>query len=291
MIGRWLRSKEFDVTTLGFEQIQAAAAYVRDRIRIPSGELVGVILGSGLGAFADSIQDAQSVSYAQIPHFPEGQVSGHASRLVVGQIDGIGVLAMQGRVHMYEGFRPDEVVFPVRVLHALGAKTMVITNAAGGMGEGLTPGDLMLISDHINLSGRNPLVGGNDERLGPRFPDMSDTYSKALREKVLQLAAEQDMSLKQGVYLGLLGPSYETPAEIRFYRQLGVDAVGMSTVPEAIACAHAGVPVLGISCITNYAAGIIDQPLSHAEVKETADRVTEQFVQLLMASIPRLQTK
>lgn len=279
------------MTELGFEQIQAAAAFIRDRTTLPSGDLVGVILGSGLGAFADSIENAQAVAYAQIPHFPEGKVSGHASRLVVGQIGDVAVLAMQGRVHMYEGFRPDEVVFPVRVLHALGAKIMVITNAAGGMGEGLTPGDLMLISDHINLSGRNPLVGGNDERLGPRFPDMSNTYSKTLREKVLQVAANQSLSLKQGVYLGLLGPSYETPAEIHFYQKLGVDAVGMSTVPEAIVCAHAGVPVLGISCITNYAAGIIDQPLSHAEVKETADRVTEQFVQLLRASIPQLLAK
>ncbi len=279
------------MTPLGFEQIQAAAAFVRDRVQMPQGELVGVVLGSGLGAFADSIQNGQHVPYAQIPHFPEGKVSGHASRLVIGEIDGVGVLAMQGRVHMYEGFRPDEVVFPVRVLHALGTKTMVITNAAGGMGEGLSPGDLMLIRDHINLSGRNPLVGHNDERLGPRFPDMSDTYTRALRERVQAVAAENDISLKQGVYLGLLGPSYETPAEIRFYQKLGVDAVGMSTVPEAIACAHAGVPVLGISCITNYAAGIIDQPLSHAEVKETADRVTEQFVQLLRASIPRLLQK
>lgn len=276
------------MTQLGYEQIHAAAAFIRDRVSMPQGPLVGVILGSGLGAFADALDDAQAISYAEIPHFPEGQVSGHASRLVIGRIDGVGVLAMQGRVHMYEGFSPSEVVFPVRVLHALGAQKMVVTNAAGGMGQGLAPGDLMLITDHINLSARNPLVGGNDARLGPRFPDMSDTYAKALRQRVLGLANELGIGLKQGVYLGLLGPSYETPAEIRFYQQLGVDAVGMSTVPEAIACAHAGVPVLGISCITNYAAGIIDQPLSHAEVKETADRVTEQFVRLLRASIPRL---
>lgn len=274
--------------TPGYEQIAAAAAFVRERITLPAGPRVGVVLGSGLGAFADQLTQPQSLSYAEIPHFPQGSVSGHRSRLVVGSLGGVTALVMQGRVHMYEGFTPQQVVFPVRVLMELGARAMVLTNAAGGLGEGLAPGDLMLIRDHVNFSGRNPLCGANDERLGPRFPDMSDTYALRLRELAQQVASRQGLALKSGVYLGLLGPSYETPAEIRVFQRLGVDAVGMSTVPEAIACGHRGVPVLGISCITNLAAGISQQPLDHDEVKQTADRVTSAFVGLLRDLVPEV---
>jgi purine-nucleoside phosphorylase len=191
-------------------------------------------------------------------------------------------------VHQYEGFSAEQVVFPVRVLVALGAQAMIITNAAGAIGDGLQPGDLMLIEDHINLSGRNPLVGANDERLGPRFPDLSDAYSSRLRTSAEQIGAEHGIALKRGIYVGLLGPSYETPAEIRMFKRVGADAVGMSTVPEVIACAHARVPVLGISCITNLAAGISQQPLSHDEVKETASRVERQFVSYMAALVERL---
>ncbi|MBN2359790.1 MAG: purine-nucleoside phosphorylase, partial [Deltaproteobacteria bacterium] len=198
---------------LGFEQIQAAASFVRDRIALPAGPTVGIILGSGLGAFADQLESAQTVAYAEIPHFPEGSVSGHRSQLVVGRCGTAGALIMQGRVHQYEGFTPEQVVFPARVLIALGARAMIITNAAGGIGDGMQPGDLMLIDDHINLSGRNPLVGANDERLGPRFPDLSDAYSRRLREIAVRIGAERGIALKRGVYVGLLGPSYETPAE------------------------------------------------------------------------------
>jgi len=276
------------VERLGFEQIQAAAAFVRDRVKLPAGPTVGVVLGSGLGAFADQLGDGQAVAYAEIPHFPEGSVSGHRSRLVVGRLGPATAIVMQGRVHQYEGFSAEQVVFPVRVLAALGAQAMIITNAAGGIGADMQPGDLMLIEDHVNLSGRNPLVGTNDERLGPRFPDMSDAYARRLRTVAEQVSVDCKIPLKRGIYLGLLGPSYETPAEIRMFKLLGADAVGMSTVPEVIACAHARIPVLGISCITNLAAGISQQPLSHDEVKQTADRVTGQFVALLRALVPAL---
>ncbi|MFH1808981.1 MAG: purine-nucleoside phosphorylase [Pseudomonadota bacterium] len=272
----------------GYEQIAAAAAFVRERISLPPGPRVGVVLGSGLGAFADQLDKAQALAYAEIPHFPQGSVSGHKSQLVVGSLGGTTALVMQGRVHMYEGYSPQQVVFPVRVLMELGARVLILTNAAGGLGDGLQPGDLMLIRDHINLSSHNPLVGANDDRLGPRFPDMSDTYSRALRELASKVAARRGLALKSGVYLGLLGPSYETPAEIRMFQRWGVDAVGMSTVPEAIACGHRGVPVLGISCITNLAAGISSQPLNHDEVKETADRVTSAFVGLLQDLVPEV---
>jgi len=274
----------------GYEQVQAAAAFVRDRAAIGDQPAIGVVLGSGLGAFADELEAPVAIPYAEIPHFPQGSVKGHRSRLVIGRAGGTTALVMQGRVHMYEGFTPQQVVFPVRVLHALGARAVIVTNSAGGLGEGLEPGDLMLIEDHINLSGCNPLVGDNDDRLGVRFPDMSDTYAARLREVATRIGEDLGVALKRGIYVGLLGPSYETPAEIRMFSTLGAHSVGMSTVPEAIACAHAGVPVLGISCITNFAAGISPQPLSHDEVQETADRVTAQFVALLRALVPAVTT-
>ena len=272
---------------LGFEQIQSATSYVKDRL----GGLqptVGIVLGSGLGAFAESIEGAVSIAYSAIPHFPVSTVEGHKGRMVAGRVAGRAVLCMQGRVHGYEGYDPSEVVFPVRVLMACGARTMVLTNAAGGIGADFVPGDLMVLSDHINLTGRSPLTGPNDARLGPRFPDMSHVYPSTLQRHAHDAAKARGFSLRSGVYLGLNGPQYETPAEIRMARTLGADAVGMSTVHEAIACSHQGVPVLGISCITNLAAGISKQALSHDEVKDTANAVEQRFVGLLQDVVARL---
>ncbi len=267
-----------------YEQIQAAAAAVRQRSAIAP--KVGIILGSGLGDFADTFAEKTVVPYSEIPGFPTSSVPGHAGRMVLGKLGGEPVVAMQGRVHMYEGYPPWQVAFPARVLCALGIKTLVVTNAAGGIRHDLEPADLMVITDHINLSGQNPLTGPNDERLGPRFPDMSTAYDGGLRELLLKKAEELKIPLKQGVYVWLAGPSYETPAEIRMLRTLGVDAVGMSTVPEVIAAAHMKVKVAGISCITNFAAGIGKKPLSHQEVAETAERVRDRFAALLAAFLP-----
>lgn len=283
-----MKEKGSGVENPGYEQILAAASFIKDRLAVPTQGAVGVVLGSGLGAFADELSEPQFLPYAEIPHFPQGSVSGHSSRLVLGKVGQTPVLAMQGRVHMYEGYTPQQVVLPVRVLMMLGVKVLIITNAAGGISSDLAPGDLMLIADHLNLSCRNPLVGDNDERMGPRFPDMSDTYAKRLREIAQQVAEQQQIELKSGVYAGLLGPSYETPAEIRMLGVMGANAVGMSTVPEVIACGHGGAAVLGISCITNLAAGISQTPLDHAEVKETADRVRADFVRLLHNLVPAI---
>lgn len=248
---------------------------------------VGVVLGSGLGAFADLLTDAQSLPFSAFPHFPVSSVVGHAGRVVSGRIGGVRAIVLQGRVHGYEGYSPQEVVFPIRVLCRLGIKALVLTNAAGCINPAWAAGDLMRIDDHLNLSGRNPLVGPNESALGPRFPDLSTAYDPRLRRAVAAAAEARGVALRAGTYVCLLGPSYETPAEIRMLRTLGGDAVGMSTVPEAIAAAHMGVPVAGISCLTNMAAGILDQPLSHAEVTETADRVRDQFVALLAELLPR----
>lgn len=247
---------------------------------------VGIILGSGLGAFADSFSDKVVIPYSELPHFPRSSVPGHAGRLVLGRVGGEPVVAMQGRVHFYEGYTPAQVAFPARVLCALGIRTLVVTNAAGGVNLGLLPGDLMAITDHLNFSGWNPLTGHNDERLGPRFPDMSTAYHPALLELLQESARRTGVELKRGVYAILSGPSYETPAEIRAMRTLGADAIGMSTVPEVIAASHMGVKVAGISCITNLAAGIGDKPLSHEEVAETAERVRGVFCRLLADFLP-----
>ncbi|MBI1944321.1 MAG: purine-nucleoside phosphorylase [Deltaproteobacteria bacterium] len=277
----------------GHPQVQAAAAFARDRLG-ERGEgavaTVGVVLGSGLGHVADVVVDngGAAVEYGTIPHFPTSSVEGHKGRLVAGSVGGARVLLMQGRVHRYEGYTAAQVVFPVRVLHALGVRRLIVTNAAGGIGDGFVPGDLMLIEDHLNLTGDNPLVGANDARFGPRFPDMSDAYSARLREEADKVAAERSLALRRGVYAGLLGPSYETPAEIRMLKTLGAHAVGMSTVHEVIAANHLGTEVLGISCITNLAAGISKVKLSHDEVKETADRVGQAFSGLVLQLIPRL---
>ncbi len=247
---------------------------------------VGVILGSGLGPFADTFEDKVVIPYEALPHFPKVSVPGHAGRLVAGKLGGVHVVAMQGRVHHYEGYAPEQVAFPARVLCKLGVRTLVVTNAAGAVNLGFQPGDLMVITDHLNLSGFNPLVGHNDDRLGPRFPDMSTAYAPELVQLLEQTAQRLKRPVKKGVYAILDGPSYETPAEIRMLRALGADAVGMSTVPEVIAAAHMGVKVAGVSCLTNLAAGIGDKPLTHDEVAATAALVRDAFVQLLTQFIP-----
>lgn len=268
-----------------YEQLQETTRAIQELAggRTPR---VGVILGSGLGSFADTLEDRVSISYAELPHFPRSSVQGHAGRLVLGMIGGEPAVAMQGRVHGYEGHPAWQVAYPARVLCSLGIRTLVVTNAAGGIRQDLVPGDLMAISDHINLSGANPLVGPNDERLGVRFPDMSAAYHPPLINLLLDFGLEVNVPLKKGVYAILSGPSYETPAEIRALRTLGADAVGMSTVPEVVAAAHMGVKVAGISCITNFAAGISTRPLSHEEVTETADRVRDGFCRLLARFLP-----
>jgi len=270
-----------------YEQIQETVTAVRARapaeVKAPR---VGIILGSGLGSFADRLSGAVSVPYAELPHFPSSSVPGHAGRLVLGTLRGVPVVAMQGRVHGYEGYSQSQVAFPARVLCALGLRALVVTNAAGAINRALHPGDLMAITDHINLSGGSPLYGPNDDRLGPRFPDMSTTYDVGLLARLLECAQATKIDLRSGVYAILSGPSYETPAEIRMLRVLGADAVGMSTVPEVLAAAHMGVKVAGVSCITNLAAGISPKPLSHAEVAETAGRVTETFSRLLIEFLP-----
>lgn len=242
---------------------------------------LGVILGSGLGAFADSLEKAVSIEYRELPDFPTSSVHGHAGRLVLGYRGNVPVVAMQGRVHFYEGYAPWQVAFPARVLCRLGVKHLTVTNAAGGINTGFKVGDLMAITDHLNLAGFNPLVGPNEDALGPRFPDMSHAYDPAAREVLFASAKAVGTSLQQGVYVSLSGPSYETPAEIRMLRTLGGDAVGMSTVPEVIVAQHMGVKVTGISCITNLAAGISDQKLSHDEVSEVANKVKGTFTKLL----------
>lgn len=247
---------------------------------------VGIILGSGLGDFADGFADKVVIPYKDLPHFPTSSVPGHAGRLVLGKVGGEPVVAMQGRVHYYEGFTPAQVAFPARVLCALGIRTLVVTNAAGGVNLSFRPGDLMVITDHLNLSGWNALVGHNDDRVGPRFPDMSSAYTPELRDELLGCASRLKIPLKQGVYAMQSGPSYETPAEIRMLRVLGADAVGMSTVPEVVAASHMGVAVAGVSCITNLAAGIGHKPLSHEEVAETANRVKDVFASLLTEFLP-----
>jgi purine-nucleoside phosphorylase len=266
--------------------IDEAAAFIRTTTDIRPE--IGLILGSGLGVLGDELEDAVTIPYEDIPHFPISTVEGHAGELLIGKLQGRSVVLMRGRFHMYEGYEPERTALPVRVMKELGVTTLLVTNAAGGVNLEYKPGNLMLISDHINLTGRNPLVGPNDNALGLRFPDMSDAYSRRLRKIAKDTAAVLGVSVQEGVYVGLLGPNYETPAEIRMLRTLGVDAVGMSTVSEVIVARHSGIEVLGISCISNMAAGILDQPLSHLEVMETTDRVKEQFLSLVLSVIPKM---
>jgi purine-nucleoside phosphorylase len=249
---------------------------------------IALVLGSGLGAFADEFSDAVKIPYAEIPHFPRSTAIGHAGNLVIGNVDSIPLAGMQGRVHLYEGYSVKDVSFPVRVFARMGVKAVILTNAAGGIKQEFTQGRLVVIKDHINLQGVNPLSGPNDERLGPRFPDMTVAYDRRFREITVGEANRLGIGMYEGVYAALAGPSYETPAEIRYLRAIGADLVGMSTVPEVIAARHSGIRVLGISCVTNAAAGILDQPLNHLEVLETAERVKGQFIAVLKAVIPRM---
>ena len=249
---------------------------------------VAVILGSGLGAFADDLAGAVRIPYEKIPGFPRSTAEGHAGRLVIGKAGNVVVAAMQGRVHFYEGYSLNEVVFPMRVLGRLGIRAAILTNAAGGINTDFKQGALVVIRDHINLQGSNPLIGPNDERFGARFPDMSQAYSKSYRSIANEESRRLGIEVFEGVYAALTGPSYETPAEIRYLRTIGADLVGMSTAPEVIVARHMGIRVLGISCVTNMAAGILDQPINHAEVMETGERAKGHLVALLRAVLPRI---
>jgi purine-nucleoside phosphorylase len=269
-----------------FENASQAAEFVRSQISVAP--RIGVVLGSGLGSFAATVANAVAIPYPSIPHFAASTVEGHSGRLVVGRVAGVPVSVLEGRVHGYEGYSPLQVTFAVRVLGSLGVKAIVFTNAAGGVRLDLKQGQLVLISDHINLTGLNPLSGPNDSRFGPRFFDMSEAYSKRFRQMAKLAAEEQGFDLAEGIYLCVSGPSFETPAEIRAFRTLGADLVGMSTVHEVIAARHMGIQVLGISCVTNMAAGILDQPLSHQEVLETGTRVQAQLTRLLTGLLPRI---
>jgi purine-nucleoside phosphorylase len=250
---------------------------------------IALVLGSGLGGFADSLTDAARIPYAEIPAFPQSTAIGHAGQMVIGKAGGIAVAAMQGRVHLYEGYSAQQVTFPIRVFGRMGIRAVILTNAAGGINLSYSQGALVLIRDHINLQGVNPLVGPNDDRFGVRFPDMTHAYAKEYRAIARAEATKQGLTLHEGIYAGLLGPSYETPAEIEYLRRIGADLVGMSTVAEVIAARHMGIQVLAISCVTNMAAGILDQPLSHAEVMETGERVQHTFESLLRAVLPRIE--
>jgi purine-nucleoside phosphorylase len=262
-----------------YERAEHATRIIRARTTVEP--RIAIVLGSGLGGFADDFEEAVGIPYEDIPGFKRSTAQGHAGRLVVGKIDSVPLLAMQGRVHYYEGYSLEEVTFPVRTFKLLGIKTLILTNAAGGINVELQQGALMVLSDHLNLMGENPLRGPNDERFGPRFPDMSAVYSPELQELVVEEAKEIGVEVRRGIYGALAGPSYETPAEIVLLRNLGADAVGMSTVPEAIVARHMGLEVLGISCITNMAAGISDEPINHEEVMATGDRVRATFTELL----------
>jgi len=251
---------------------------------------VGVILGSGLGAFGDSLDDATTLPYAEIPHFPASTVVGHSGALALGRCRGVPVAVMKGRVHFYEGYSLEQVVFPTRVLGRLGIQTLVVTNAAGAVNKAYAPGELMVIEDHINLIG-NPLVGPNEDALGERFFDMSEAYDKGLRDVAEAACRAAGVRSHRGVYLALTGPSFETPAEIRAFRTLGADAVGMSTVPEVTAVRHMGIRVVGLSCLTNMAAGVLDQKLDHREVLETGERVKVQLLEVLVRIVEGAATR
>jgi purine-nucleoside phosphorylase len=271
-----------------FNLAEAAAQSVLQRctLRPP----IGLVLGSGLGAFADSLTDSTRIPFAEIPAFPLSTAIGHTGQMVIGMAGTVPVAAMQGRVHLYEGYSPQQVAFPMRVFGRMGIRAVILTNAAGGINLTYKQGALVLISDHINLQGNNPLAGPNNDRFGPRFPDMTHAYEKSYRELARAEARNLGMTLHEGVYAALLGPSYETPAEIQYLRTIGADLVGMSTVFEVLAARHMGIKVLAISCVTNMAAGILDQPLSHQEVLETGERVKTSFEALLRAVLPRIES-
>ncbi len=269
-----------------FSRAAAAAKFVLSRTRLRP--RIGLVLGSGLGGYADELEKATRLDYARIPGFQASTVEGHAGRLVLGASAGIPVVALQGRLHFYEGHAMDQVTFPIRVLGRMGIRTVVLTNAAGGINLGYRQGGLVVIRDHINLQGTNPLIGHNDDRLGLRFPDMSHAYSEHLRQVAREEGKKLGLEVQEGVYAAVTGPSFETPAEIRALRTLGANLVGMSTVPEVVVARQIGMEVLGISCVTNMAAGILDQPITHEEVLETGERVRTEFIALLRALIPRI---
>jgi purine-nucleoside phosphorylase len=269
-----------------YARAERAAKFILSKTKLRP--KIALVLGSGLGAFADELTDAMRIPYQKIPNFPRSTAVGHSGLLVIGKAEGIAVAAMQGRVHLYEGYSAREVAFAMRVFGRMGMRSAILTNAAGGINPEFKQGALVVIRDHINLQGANPLVGSNDERFGPRFPDMTQAYWRSYREIALAEAKRLGIEAHEGVYAALLGPSYETPAEIRYLRTIGADLVGMSTVPEVIVARHMGIRVLGISCVTNMAAGILDRPLDHSEVLETGERVKGQFIALLRAVIPRI---
>ena len=268
-------------------QIDKAAAYIRSQTTLQPE--VTIILGSGLGGFADAIDAETVIPYREIPHAAASNVAGHSGRMIIGTAAGVPVMVMQGRVHYYEGYSMDEVVFLARLAGRIGVRAAIVTNAAGGINTDFAAGDLMLISDHINMLGTNPLRGQNLDELGPRFPDLTDVYPESLRSVARTVSKQVEVPLREGVYIALSGPTYETPAEVRALRVLGADATGMSTVPEATVFAHMNIPVLGISCITNMAAGILPQKLTHAEVMETTARVEKDFVRLMLGIVEGIQ--
>lgn len=268
------------------KQVEQSAAYIRSRLSVlPE---VGLVLGSGLGPLAEQLQDAVTISYAEIPHFRISTAPDHAGRLVCGMLAGRRVVCMQGRLHGYEGYAPDEIAYPVYVMRALGVQALILTNASGGINTGFEVGDFMLVEDHINMTGKSPLTGANDDQLGTRFPDMTFAYATALRDKAMAAADVCGLTLRRGVYCGVNGPQFETPAEIRAFRTLGADAVGMSTVFEVIAAAHCGLPVVAVAMITNMAAGVLMQPLSGAEVNEIAARRGTDFRRLITALVEKI---
>jgi len=270
-----------------FARANDAAGYIRQHCKVQP--RIALVLGSGLGSFANELTEATVIPYSQIPHFPLTDAEGHAGTLVIGSMGGVPVAAMQGRVHLYEGHSPQRVAFPIRVFARMGIKAALLTNAAGGVSARLRQGCLVVLTDHINLQGVNPLIGPNEARFGPRFPDMTEAYAKDYRAMAMEEGRRIiGLEIFEGVYAALSGPSYETPAEIRFLRTIGADTVGMSTVPEVIVARHCGIKVLAISCVTNMAAGMEDRPLTHQEVLETGEKVKGKFVELLKAVIPRM---
>jgi purine-nucleoside phosphorylase len=270
-----------------FTRAGEAADFLRSRTALRP--KIALVLGSGLGSFADQLAAAVSTPYADIPHFPQPSAEGHAGKLVIGNLGHVPVACMQGRVHLYEGHSARDVVFPVRALARFGIKGLILTNAAGGVNETYSQGCLVVLKDHINLQGVNPLIGANDERLGPRFLDMTQAYFRPYRQITLEQGKRLGIEIFEGVYAACYGPMYETPAEIRFMRSIGADVVGMSTVAEVIAARHLGMRVLAISCVTNMAAGVLDQPINHKEVLETGERVKGKFIQLLEAIMPQVE--
>jgi purine-nucleoside phosphorylase len=270
-----------------FLRAEAAAKFILRKTKLRP--RIALVLGSGLGAFADEFANATRISYAKIPHFPRSTAIGHVGQLVLGKVDGIAVAGMQGRVHLYEGYSAKQVAFPMRVFSRMGVKAVLLTNAAGGINLSYSEGALVALSDHLNLQGANPLIGPNEDGFGPRFPDMTRAYDSDFRRFVAEEGKKLKLNLHEGVYLALAGPNYETPAEIHAFRALGADLVGMSTVPEVLAARHSGIRVLGISCVTNMAAGITGKTLTAEEVFETGARVRTQFIALLKATIARIE--